>query len=185
MPPKKRYFCELCLDDVLYARTTSKVRSDCLFWGEHFEFGSLPAINSITVHVYRDADKKKKKDKSNYVGLVNIPVQAVSGRQFVEKWYPVSTPTSNKTKGGGPSVRIKCRFQSVAILPMELYKEFAEFVTNNYTMLCSVLEPVISVRNKEEMASALVHILQSTGRAKVHALHSQHLLYTGFPYRNL
>ncbi|KAM9500693.1 ras GTPase-activating protein nGAP isoform 3-T3 [Clarias gariepinus] len=166
LPPKKRYFCELCLDDVLYARTTSKMRSDCLFWGEHFEFGGLPAISSITVHVYRDADKKKKKDKSNYVGLVNIPVQAVSGRQFVEKWYPVSTPTSSKAKGGGPSIRIKCRFQSVAILPMELYKEFAEFITNNYTMLCSVLEPVISVRNKEEMASALVHILQSTGRAK-------------------
>ncbi|KAK3567569.1 hypothetical protein QTP86_020022 [Hemibagrus guttatus] len=166
LPPKKRYFCELCLDDVLYARTTSKVRSDSLFWGEHFEFGGLPAINSITVHVYRDADKKKKKDKSNYVGLVNISVQAMSGRQFVEKWYPVSTPTSNKVKGGGPSIRIKCRFQSIAILPMELYKEFAEFVTNNYTMLCSVLEPVISVRNKEEMASALVHILQSTGRAK-------------------
>ncbi|XP_062848917.1 ras GTPase-activating protein nGAP [Trichomycterus rosablanca] len=166
LPPKKRYFCELCLDDVLYARTTSKLRADSLFWGEHFEFGSLPAFSSITVHVYRDADKKKKKDKSNYVGLVNIPVQAVSGRQFVEKWYPVSTPTSSKAKGGGPSIRIKCRFQSVAILPMEQYKEFAEFVTNNYTMLCSVLEPVISVRNKEEMASALVHILQSTGRAK-------------------
>uniref|UniRef100_A0A4W4ECH9 RAS protein activator like 2 n=1 Tax=Electrophorus electricus TaxID=8005 RepID=A0A4W4ECH9_ELEEL len=166
LPPKKKYFCELCLDDVLYARTTSKPRADCLFWGEHFEFASLPPVRSITVHIYRDIDKKKKKDKNNYVGLVNIPLQGVTGRQFVEKWYPVSTPTTTKAKGGGPSIRIKSRFQTVSILPMEQYKEFAEFVTNNYTMLCSVLEPVISVRNKEEMANALVHILQSTGRAK-------------------
>ncbi|XP_029971575.1 ras GTPase-activating protein nGAP isoform X3 [Salarias fasciatus] len=166
LPPKKKYFCELCLDDVLYARTTSKTRHDSLFWGEYFDFSSLPAMRSVTVHIYRDVDKKKKKDKNNYVGLVNIPVSGVTGRQFVEKWYPVSTPTTSKGKGGGPSIRIKSRFQTISILPMEQYKEFAEFVTNNYTMLCSVLEPVISVKNKEEMACALVHILQSTGRAK-------------------
>ncbi|XP_037537359.1 ras GTPase-activating protein nGAP [Nematolebias whitei] len=166
LPPKKKYFCELCLDDVLYARTTSKTRQDSLFWGESFDFCGLPAVRSITAHIYRDVDKKKKKDKNNYVGLVNIPVSGVTGRQFVEKWYPVSTPTSSKSKGGGPSIRIKSRFQTISILPMEQYKEFAEFVTNNYTMLCSVLEPVISVKNKEEMACALVHILQSTGRAK-------------------
>ncbi|XP_047197948.1 ras GTPase-activating protein nGAP isoform X3 [Hippoglossus stenolepis] len=166
LPPKKKYFCELCLDDVLYARTTSKPRHDSLFWGEYFDFSSLPAVHSVTVHIYRDVDKKKKKDKNNYVGLVNIPVSGVTGRQFVEKWYPVSTPTTSKAKGGGPSIRIKSRFQTISILPMEQYKEFAEFITNNYTMLCSVLEPVISVKNKEEMACALVHILQSTGRAK-------------------
>ncbi|XP_070830418.1 ras GTPase-activating protein nGAP isoform X3 [Chaetodon trifascialis] len=166
LPPKKKYFCELCLDDVLYARTTSKTRHDSLFWGEYFDFAGLPAMHSITVHIYRDMDKKKKKDKNNYVGLVNIPVSGVTGRQFVEKWYPVSTPTTSKAKGGGPSIRIKSRFQTISILPMEQYKEFAEFVTNNYGMLCSVLEPVISVKNKEEMACALVHILQSTGRAK-------------------
>ncbi|MGH0137507.1 UNVERIFIED_CONTAM: hypothetical protein FKN15_001020 [Acipenser sinensis] len=166
LPPKKKYFCELCLDDVLYARTTSKTKADNLFWGEHFEFYSLPLVRSITVHIYKDMDKKKKKDKNNYVGLVNIPMGSVTGRQFVEKWYPVSTPTLSKGKGSGPSIRIKSRFQTISILPMEQYKEFAEFITNNYTMLCSVLEPVISVKNKEEMACALVHILQSTGRAR-------------------
>ncbi|MEQ2250674.1 hypothetical protein ILYODFUR_003360, partial [Ilyodon furcidens] len=166
LPPKKKYFCELCLDDVLYARTTTKTRQDSLFWGEYFDFSSLPTVRSITVHIYRDVDKKKKRDKNNYVGLVNIPVPSMTGRQFVEKWYPVSTPTASKAKGGGPSIRIKSRFQTISILPMEQYKEFAEFITNNYTMLCSVLEPVISVKNKEEMACALVHILQSTGRAK-------------------
>ncbi|KAK7805747.1 hypothetical protein U0070_007707 [Myodes glareolus] len=166
LAPKKKYFCELCLDDTLFARTTSKTKADNIFWGEHFEFYSLPPLHSITVHIYKDVEKKKKKDKNNYVGLVNIPTASVTGRQFVEKWYPVSTPTPNKGKTGGPSIRIKSRFQTITILPMEQYKEFAEFITSNYTMLCSVLEPVISVRNKEELACALVHILQSTGRAK-------------------
>ncbi|CAL1580637.1 unnamed protein product [Knipowitschia caucasica] len=169
LAPKKRYFCELCLDDVLYARTTTKPRTDSLFWGEYFEFSGLPLVQSITVHVYRDVcenQKKKKKDKNNYVGLVNITVGGSGGRQFTERWYSLSTPSLVKGKGPAPSVRIKWRLQTISILPMEQYKEFAEFVTNNYSSLCSVLEPVISVRNKEEMACALVHILQSTARAK-------------------
>lgn len=167
LPAKKKYFCELCLDDSLYARTTCKLKTDNVFWGEHFEFNNLPPVKSITAHLYKDTDKKKKKDKNNYIGLVNIPIAAVTGRQFVEKWYPVSTPNPPKGKTSGPMIRIKARYQSMSILPMEMYKEFAEYTTNNYMLLCSVLEPVISVKNKEEMACALVHILQSTGKAKV------------------
>ncbi|XP_070780473.1 DAB2 interacting protein b [Enoplosus armatus] len=166
LPAKKKYFCELCLDDSLYARTTCKLKTDNVFWGEHFEFNNLPAVKSITAHLYKDTDKKKKKDKNNYIGLVNIPVAAVTGRQFMEKWYPVSTPNPPKGKTSGPMIRIKARYQSMNILPMEMYKEFAEYTTNNYMLLCSVLEPGISVKNKEEMACALVHILQSTGKAK-------------------
>ncbi|XP_058633493.1 DAB2 interacting protein b isoform X2 [Onychostoma macrolepis] len=166
LPAKKKYFCELCLDDGLYARTTCKLKTDNVFWGEHFEFNNLPTVQNITVHLYRDSDKKKKKDKNNYVGLVSIPVGNVTSRQLVEKWYPVSQPNPGKGKTAGPMVRIKARYQSMNILPMELYKEFAEYTTNNYMLLCSVLEPVISVKNKEEMACALVHILQSTGKAK-------------------
>ncbi|XP_026210353.1 disabled homolog 2-interacting protein isoform X4 [Anabas testudineus] len=166
LPAKKKYFCELCLDDSLYARTTCKLKTDNVFWGEHFDFNNLPAVKSITAHLYKDTDKKKKKDKNNYIGLVNISVAAVTGRQFVEKWYPVSTPNPPKGKTSGPMIRIKARYQSMNILPMEMYKEFAEYTTNNYMLLCSVLEPGISVKNKEEMACALVHILQSTGKAK-------------------
>ncbi|XP_074546083.1 disabled homolog 2-interacting protein-like isoform X3 [Halichoeres trimaculatus] len=166
LPAKKKYFCELCLDDSLYARTTCKLKTDNVFWGEHFEFNNLPAVKSITAHLYKDTDKKKKKDKNNYIGLVNIPIAAVTGRQFVEKWYQVSTPNPPKGKTSGPMIRIKARYQSMNILPMEMYKEFAEYITNNYMLLCSVLEPSISVKNKEEMACALVHILQSTGKAK-------------------
>uniref|UniRef100_A0A8C2A702 DAB2 interacting protein a n=1 Tax=Cyprinus carpio TaxID=7962 RepID=A0A8C2A702_CYPCA len=166
LPAKKKYFCELCLDDTLYARTTCKLKTDNVFWGEHFEFNNLPSVKSITVHLYKETDKKKKKDKNNYVGLVSIPIAAVTGRQFVEKWYSVSTPNPNKGKSPGPMVRMKSRYQSMSILPMELYKEFAEYITNNYMLMCSLLEPALSVKNKEEMACALVHILQSTGKAK-------------------
>lgn len=74
---------------MLYARTTGKACRPGPFWGERFLLADLPAVRSLTVHVYRDAEqqkKKKKQDKNNYVGLVNIPAAAVTGRHFVEKW---------------------------------------------------------------------------------------------------
>ncbi|XP_043968208.1 disabled homolog 2-interacting protein-like isoform X1 [Gambusia affinis] len=166
LPAKKRYFCELCLDDNLYARTSCKLKTDNIFWGERFDFSSLPSVSSITLHLYKDTDRKRKKDKSSYVGLVNIPAAMVTGRQLVEKWYSVSTPSTLRAKSSVPTVRVKARYQSIVILPMEQYKEFAEYISANYLLLCSTLEASISLRAKEELAAALVHILHSTGKAK-------------------
>ncbi|XP_078105989.1 disabled homolog 2-interacting protein [Sander vitreus] len=166
LPAKKRYFCELCLDDSLYARTSCKLKTDNIFWGERFDFSSLPSVSAVTLHLYKDTDRKRKKDKSSYVGLVNIPVAMVTGRQLVEKWYSVSTPSTLRGKSSVPTVRIKARYQSITILPMEQYKEFAEYISSNYLLLCSTLEASISLRAKEELAAALVHILHSTGKAK-------------------
>ncbi|KAG7282403.1 hypothetical protein CRUP_029724 [Coryphaenoides rupestris] len=166
LPAKKRYFCELCLDDSLYARTSCKLKTDNVFWGERFDFSSLPSVGSLTVHLYKETDRKRKKDKNSYVGLVNIPVATVTGRQLVEKWYSVSTPSTSRGKSSGPTVRIKARYQSIIILPMEQYKEFAEWISANYLLLCTALEASISLRAKEELAATLVHILHSTGKAK-------------------
>ncbi|XP_019349692.2 disabled homolog 2-interacting protein-like [Alligator mississippiensis] len=66
--PAKKSLCELCLDDVLYAQTTCKLKTDNVFWGEHFEFNNLLSLNKITMHLYKETNKKKKKDKSNFVG---------------------------------------------------------------------------------------------------------------------
>ncbi|XP_077377234.1 disabled homolog 2-interacting protein-like isoform X2 [Festucalex cinctus] len=167
LPAKKRYFCELCLDDSLYARTSCKMKTDNnVFWGERFDFGSLPCVGAVTLHIYKDAERKRKKDKSSYVGLVNIPVVTVMGRQLLEKWYAVSMPSTIRGKSSVPTVRVKARYQSVHILPMEQYKEFAEFISANYLLLCNTLEASIGLRAKEEVAAALVHILHSTGKAK-------------------
>ena len=56
-----------------------------IFWAEHFEFTPTPGIQDVTVHLYKDSDKKKKKDK-DYMGLVNLSVHSLRNQQSVEKW---------------------------------------------------------------------------------------------------
>ena len=84
----------------------------------------------ITINVYREPDKKRKKEKNSLVGYVNIPVTDVSSRQLVEKWYTCSSATVGKPgkdgKGDMPILRIKARYQTVNILPMDMYDELLE-----------------------------------------------------------
>ncbi|XP_076436636.1 uncharacterized protein LOC143276119 isoform X3 [Babylonia areolata] len=191
--PKKRYFCQIVLDRESVAHTSCKMMSDMLFWGEHFEFKDLPAVKTITVNMYREADKKKKKDRNVFVCYVNLPVAEISNKQYVEKWFTASFGTVGKTgkdaKGEQPLIRMKVRHQTVHILPMELYQDFTKYLTGEYQQLCEVLEPQMSVREKEEVATSLVHAMHKLGKAKaflcdiamseIGRLDNEHLTFRG------
>ncbi|XP_067127219.1 ras GTPase-activating protein nGAP-like isoform X3 [Centruroides vittatus] len=186
--PKKKYFCELCLDKTLYARTSSKPKSDMCFWGERFELNSLPELEMITVNLYREADKKKRRDKNVLLGYVNIPVSSVHSHHLVEKWYTLNMEKVSNNKDS-PSIRIKSRFQVVDILPILLYKDFLQYLKTDYKILCEMLEPAIGVRTKEDIATTLINIMQKENMAKqfltdaimadVNKIDDQHLTFRG------
>ncbi|GFU45626.1 ras GTPase-activating protein raskol [Nephila pilipes] len=162
---KSKYYCEVCLDKTLYARTSSKQKGEMCFWGEYFEFNSLPTVTSIYVNLYREADKKKRRDKNVLIGCVHIPVSAINGKHLLEKWYPVTTEKNTNGKDC-PSIRIKSRFQTVEVLPLIVYKDLLQYVKTDYKILCEMLEPAISVRAKEDVATTLINIMQKENLAK-------------------
>ncbi|XP_029297629.1 disabled homolog 2-interacting protein isoform X2 [Cottoperca gobio] len=148
-----------------------------LFWGEFFELDNLPSVSQITLHLFREEDPKKKRYSREEsilhpLGSVAIPLAEIRGRTYQEKWYPITPYKASGTAGNkellGPqaSLRVRARFQNLQVLPMEKYKEFAEYVTVDYVEMCRNLEPLLNVKQKEELAGALVHVLQSIGKAK-------------------
>ncbi|XP_059619609.1 ras GTPase-activating protein raskol isoform X2 [Phlebotomus argentipes] len=170
LPPKKKYFCEINLDKTLYGRTSVKLKGDLLFWGEYFDFPDIPDINLITVNVFREGERKKKRDKHTYVGCVKIPIHEITARMFCEDWYPIISEKvdsfgRNSVKDGFPTLRIKCRFQSIDILPLEIYGEFLTYLKEHYKKVCEILEPVIGVKAKEDIGQALVLLMHSQGMA--------------------
>lgn len=149
-----------------------------LFWGEFFELDNLPSVSQISLHLFREEDPKKKRHSREEsilhpLGSVVIPIADIQGRTYHEKWYPITpykasgTAGTKELLGSQASLRIRARFQNLKVLPMEKYKEFAEYVTVNYVAMCQNLEPLLNVKEKEELAGALVHVLQSIGKAKV------------------
>lgn len=175
LPPKKRYFCEIQLDKTLYGRTSVKLRADLLFWGEYFDFPDIPDINVITVNVYREGDRKKKRDKHILIGSVKIPIHEVTSRTISEDWYQIisekndNSISRNSSSANGkeqiPTLRIKCRFQSIDILPIDIYHNFLQYLKENYKKVCELLEPVIGVKAKEDIGQALVLLMHAQGIA--------------------
>ncbi|XP_032231621.2 ras GTPase-activating protein nGAP isoform X3 [Nematostella vectensis] len=162
--PKKRYFCELLLDKMLYARTTSKTKVDTLFWGENFSFNDLLDLSTITVNIYKDLEAKNKKEKRKLVGTVNIPVRDLDSSQEVEKWFPVDMTTKGNADSG--SIRLKIKYQKIHILPLTTYNEMLSYLSNNYMHLCGTLESAVSSKVKDEIAGVILRVLQPVGKAQ-------------------
>lgn len=167
LPPRRHLRCHLLLDGALFARTTAKVAGPDgeLFWGELFQLAALPPARALTLALCRD----DQGHPCQTVASVTVPLaELAAARQPLERWYPLGGHGSGER---APAVRVRGRYREVRVLPIVRYKELAEFITFHYRELCAHLEPTIAVRHKEELAGTLVHVLQSTGKAKVeHAM---------------
>ncbi|XP_022672734.1 probable Ras GTPase-activating protein isoform X3 [Varroa destructor] len=166
IPNKKKYLAELNIGSKLRAETCPKQKLDMCFWGENFEFDHLPLVKeTLTVSLYREVDKRKKR---HLLGSVKIPLKATTNTTptHVESWYQLEP--NNATMGSNPppmAIRVRTKFQSLEVFPMDCYADFFGYLQSEYPTLCELLEPSVSVKTKEEVATALVHIMQKQGLA--------------------
>ncbi|XP_042303663.1 RAS protein activator like-3 [Sceloporus undulatus] len=161
LAPKRPYLCELRLDGALYARTTTKPATPggTIFWGEHFDLKTLPPAEELHVCLVQGEEGQKA---ASLITSVAIPLKELAVmHQPLERWYPLGRNRPNL-----PTLRLRGRYCSVRVLPIVQYKEFAEYLTFHYQELCAGLEHSLSARDKEELTSVLVRVLQSTGKAK-------------------
>jgi hypothetical protein len=63
----------------------------------------------------------------------------------------------------------KTRYQSLKILPLELYKPFAEYLTTHYLRISKILGPAMNAEQKERVAGSMVRLMMDTGKLKVRA----------------
>ncbi|CAH8830577.1 unnamed protein product [Trichobilharzia szidati] len=94
---KGRYFCEICLDRILYARTTSKLSDGTVFWGEQFDLNNLPPISIMTINLFRQGssfkDKRQRsKSQNQFIAYVTIPLNDESKQCEVQQWFTMQPP---------------------------------------------------------------------------------------------
>ncbi|CAF1649241.1 unnamed protein product, partial [Didymodactylos carnosus] len=112
--------------------------------------------------ICRELERRKK--RYNEIGYVDIPLSTITGNQFVEQWYPVYTITSSNSKekirDTTFNIRIKAKYQAIDILPLDKYQQLQQYIERDYLRLIRILEPHISLRDKDELATSLTRIAQ-------------------------
>ncbi|KAA3682496.1 uncharacterized protein DEA37_0010111 [Paragonimus westermani] len=123
---KRKYFCEVCLDRTLYARTTSKQSDGTVFWGEKFELNNLPELSILTINLYRQGpgsnkDKRQRNKAYNqFVAFVTLPLTDLPSTSEYQQWLPMQAPqttpyltnlenwqSTGLTRGGDTSISPK------------------------------------------------------------------------------
>ncbi|PAA49647.1 hypothetical protein BOX15_Mlig002001g7 [Macrostomum lignano] len=184
---KKSYFCEISLNQVLYARTSNKEKTSDSdpFWGEAFEFSNLQDISLLTVRVFKTQSERKKKHrgqqqpqilqqqqqhrKNRLVGELNIPTHEILSP--TERWFDLAPASSSASSSGSAAssapaaIRVKARYLSVDVLPLAWYSGLHDCLLRDHCLLAACLEPRLHVRVKEDLASCLVALAHRRGRA--------------------
>ncbi|XP_039099182.1 RAS protein activator like-3 isoform X1 [Hyaena hyaena] len=149
---------ELWLDGALLARTAPRAGRGQLFWAERFHFEALPPARRLSLRL-RGAGPGGATLGRVALALeeLGVPRAPAAG---LERWFPLLGAPA------GAALRARIRARRLRVLPSERYKELAEFLTFHYARLCGALEPALSAQAKEELAAAMVRVLQATGRAQ-------------------
>uniref|UniRef100_A0A0M3IHR6 USP domain-containing protein n=1 Tax=Ascaris lumbricoides TaxID=6252 RepID=A0A0M3IHR6_ASCLU len=54
-------------------------------WSDRNIFSPIPKVDDLCINLYRDADPKKKKDRSTLIGYVQIKIDQLTARHPVER----------------------------------------------------------------------------------------------------
>lgn len=179
VPLRKKYFCELLLDKVLFGRTSVKYKNEMLFWGEKFIFEDLPPTESLTICLFRESDtkKKRKQEKHLFIGSSVIDLLSMETNVENEKWVSVYVPgvspklqqktmVNGKDKSEQPFIRAKLKYETTVVLPLNSYNDLHKYVKENYRLLVSTLEAGMSLKIKDILAQTLLKIFQANDSAE-------------------
>ncbi|KAJ3280051.1 Ras GTPase-activating protein 1, partial [Borealophlyctis nickersoniae] len=136
-------YCVVLFNDVKQARTSAK-SGDSVFWGEEFRFSHTKS--------QRDAE----------IGYVSINLSTLRTGKKVEEWYQIKPFQKSNVEVAG-TVRIAYILSNDQSLPMNLYQEFLEVVTEPSLTCVRYLSGLIT-HQREEFAKTLLNVLVAHNR---------------------
>lgn len=95
---------------------------------------NLNDTREISIDIYREAERKKKKDKNVLIGSVHISVDELKGYGIVDRWFTASAPSISQNNSilmrqrsldskadFSPLIRVTAHYEEIEILPNNSY----------------------------------------------------------------